>query len=59
MSANPANNDSENTPSATGCCKIKVYGRTKTYNGVTKKGCNDTAANLGGTVVSFEEGVSC
>ena len=52
--------DSDNSPkSAVGCCKIKVRGNTQSYNGVTRKDCDDTAATLGGTVVSFDEGKTC
>ncbi len=52
--------DSDNTPESNlGCCKIKVRGNSQSYNGVTKKGCYDTADTLGGTVTSFEVGKTC
>jgi hypothetical protein len=52
--------DSDNSPeSDLGCCKIKVRGNTQSYNSVTRKDCDDTAASLGGTVESFEVGKTC
>jgi len=60
MNTNSKKTDSDNSPeSSLGCCKIKVRGNTQSYNSVTKKDCDDTATTLGGTVISFQAGVTC